>query len=172
MPSSDRIVGYSEVEPKRFLYDVKPRVLGKGSSLCMLAHPKRFNRGFPQKSQPVMAVTESFLESSSATLRTVPMTTPYSRARCPPAPSSCGATALAEADFARSEMDERDGLPSRSSPILKVNPVPCELGERRLVGLGRLERPTSPLSVLPIRMQTHARTSTQLKRKRKVAPEI
>jgi len=28
------------------------------------------------------------------------------------------------------------GLPSRSSPILKVNPMLCQLGERRLVGLG------------------------------------
>ena len=54
-------------------------------------------------------------------------------------------SASAEAPARQPSFAEFLGLPSRSSPIVKVEPLQCQIGELRLVGLGRVELPTRSL---------------------------
>src|SRR5579859_333532 len=53
--------------------------------------------------------------------------------------------ASAEAPARQPSHAEILALPSHSSPIVKVDPLQCQIGERRLVRLGKVELPTRSL---------------------------
>lgn len=61
---------------KDFFSAVAPAAPGRGSSASLLVQAEKVLSGFPHKSQPLgAAASESFLQRSCATLRTVPMPT-------------------------------------------------------------------------------------------------